>query len=261
MTALLYQIDERGVAYLTLDRPDLHNAFNEDLINELSDAFTDLATHDRVRAIVLQGNGGSFSAGADLDWMRRAASYGEDKNREDAQRLSDMLFLIDSCPKPVIAKVHGNAFGGGVGLIACADIAIAVNKARFAFTEVRLGLIPAAISPFVMKAIGPRHARRFFLTAEPIDAECAKEIGLVHKLVADESELHDQVEIFVGLLLGNAPGAVAEAKALIHDFGERPITPELRHESARRIATLRTSQEGQEGIAAFLEKRRPNWVH
>lgn len=261
MTALLYQIDERGVAYLTLDRPDVHNAFNEDLVNELSDAFTDLASHDRVRAVVLQGNGDSFSAGADLDWMRRAAAASEAKNREDAQRLSDMLFLVDSCPKPVIAKVHGNAFGGGVGLMACADIVLSLRKARFAFTEVRLGLIPAAISPFVMKAIGPRHARRFFLTAEPIEAECAREIGLVHKLVDDENELHDQVEYFIGLLLANAPGAVAEAKALVHDFGERPITPELRSDTARRIASLRASQEGQEGIAAFLEKRRPNWVH
>ncbi|MCH8685039.1 enoyl-CoA hydratase/isomerase family protein [Pedomonas mirosovicensis] len=261
MTALLYQIDERGVAYLTLDRPDLHNAFNEELIAELSDAFTDLASHDRVRAVVLQGNGASFSAGADLDWMRRAAHYDELKNLEDAQRLSDMLYLMDSCPKPIIAKVHGNAYGGGVGLIACADIAIAVEKARFALTEVRLGLIPAAISPFVLKAIGPRQARRYFLTAEPISAACAKDIGLVHQVVADETSLHDQVEITIGLLLGNAPGAVSAAKALVHDFAERPITPELRSETARRIASLRTSQEGQEGIAAFLEKRRPNWVH
>ena len=261
MTALLYQIDERGVAYLTLDRPDVHNAFNEELISELSDAFTDLATHDRVRVIVLQGNGNSFSAGADLEWMRRIAAASEAKNREDAQRLSDMLYLIDSCPKPVIAKVHGNAFGGGVGLIACADVAVAIRSVRFAFTEVRLGLIPAAIAPFVMKAIGSRHARRFFLTAEPIDAACAQEIGLLHKLVADESDLHDQVEYFIGLLLTNAPGAMSEAKSLIHDFAERPITPELRSDSARRIASLRASQEGQEGIAAFLEKRRPNWVH
>lgn len=261
MTALLYQIDERGVAYLTLDRPDLHNAFNEDLINELSDAFTDLASHDRVRVVVLQGNGASFSAGADLEWMRRAARYDEAKNREDALRLSDMLFLIDSCPKPVIAKVHGNAFGGGVGLIACADIAISVATARFALTEVRLGLIPAAISPFVLKAIGPRQARRYFLTAEPITSACAKDIGLVHQVVEDENALHDQVEIMVGLLLGNAPGAVAEAKQLVHDVAERPITPELRAETARRIASLRASQEGQEGISAFLEKRRPSWVH
>lgn len=261
MTALLYLIDDRGVAYLTLDRPEVHNAFNEELIAELSDAFTDLASHDRVRVVVLQGNGASFSAGADLDWMRRAAHYDEARNREDAQRLSDMLWLIDSCPKPVVAAVNGNAFGGGVGLIACADIAIAVEKARFALTEVRLGLIPAAISPFVLKAIGPRQARRFFLTAEPISAATAEHIGLVHQVVPDEANLAEQVEIAIGLLLGNAPGAITEAKALVHDIAERPITPELRNETARRIAARRSSSEGREGIAAFLEKRRPSWVH
>lgn len=261
MSALLYQIDERGVAHVTLDRPELHNAFNEELIGALTDAFTDIASSSRVRVAVLQGNGASFCAGADLDWMRRAAHFDEAHNLKDAQALSDMLNAIDACPKPVIAAVNGAAYGGGVGLVACADIAIGTARAKFMLSEVKLGLTPATISPFVMRAIGSRNARRYFLTAEMFAAEAARDMGLLHEVVADDAALQATIEARITALLANAPGAVAEAKALVRDFGQLPVTGEVRAETARRIAARRASPEGKEGLSAFLDKRKPSWVH
>jgi len=260
MTVLLYQQDDRGVAHVTLDRPDVHNAFNEELIAALTDAFADIATSSRVRVVVLQSNGASFCAGADLDWMRRAAHYDDAHNLRDATALMTMLDTIDRCPKPVIAAVQGPAYGGGVGLAACADIAIATERAAFRLSEVKLGLIPATISPFVLQAIGARQARRYFLTAESFSAEDAHRFGLVHEVVYDEAALKQRVETLVETLLANAPGAITEAKALVRDFAGRAISPELQADASQRIAHRRASAEGKEGIAAFLGKRPPDWM-
>ncbi|WP_448586918.1 enoyl-CoA hydratase-related protein [Thermaurantiacus sp.] len=248
--------DRNGVARVTLDRPERHNAFDEALIAELDARFRQFAAQPP-RAVVLAGAGQSFCAGADADWMRRAAGWGEAENRADAQALSDMLAAIDSCPAPVIAVAHGAVMGGGVGLLACADLVVAHPEARFAFPEVRLGITPATISPFVVRAIGPRAARRWFLTAERFGTAEALAMGLVHAV----SETPGSVaEGWIAALLSNAPGAVAEAKRLVRDIAGKPVDDALRAETAARIATCRASAEGQEGLAAFLEKRPPAWA-
>jgi len=252
-----HEIDARGVARVTINRPERHNAFNEAVIAALAQAF------DRARgarAVVLRGAGPSFCAGADLDWMKRAADWTEAENEADARRLSDMLAGIDACPAPVIVVAHGGVYGGGVGLVACADLAVATPDAKFRLSEVRLGLTPATISPFVLAAIGARNARRYFATAEPFDAVTARDIGLVHELADDEAGADAWVDAWLGQILEAAPGAVADAKALVRDFAGRPITDELRGDSARRIAARRADPEGREGVTAFLSKRKPNWV-
>lgn len=260
MTNLLYQQDQRCVAHVTLDRPDVHNAFNETLIEEMTDAFADIASSSHIRVVVLQGNGASFCAGADLDWMKRASSRDVAHNERDAMALSNMFHAIDTCPKPVIAAVGGHAFGGGVGLIACADMAVAVQRSRFALTEVRLGLTPATISPFVIRAIGPRQARRYMLTGETFDADQALRLGLVHQIAADEHDLAAITDSLIATLLQNAPGALADTKQLVADIVGQPITQTLRADTARRIANRRTCPEGREGIDAFLHKRAPDWI-
>lgn len=260
MTVLLYQQDDQGVAHVTLDRPEVHNAFNEELIAALTDAFADIATSSRVRVVVLQSNGTSFCAGADLDWMRRAAHYDDAHNLRDAAALMTMLDTIDRCPKPVIAAIQGPAYGGGVGLVACADIAIATERAAFRLSEVKLGLIPATISPFVLQAIGARQARRYFLTAESFSAGDARHFGLVHEVVHDEADLKIRVGTLVEVLLANAPGAMTEAKALVRDFTGQPVSADLQADATRRIALRRSSAEGKEGLAAFLGKRAPDWM-
>ena len=254
------QIDDRGTAWLTLNRPERHNAFNAELIAALAEAFTRLGAAHEVRAIVLAGAGKSFSAGADLAWMQAAASYSEAENQADAQALSDMLAAINDCAKPVIARVHGNIAGGGVGLAACADMAVAVAGAQFRLSEVRLGLTPATISPFVIAKIGASAARRWFLTAEAFGAEAAQAMGLVHE-VADDGDAADAVidHWLANIGLG-APGAIADAKALVRGVAGLPITPALRTETARHIAARRASAEGREGLAAFLSKGKPKWV-
>jgi methylglutaconyl-CoA hydratase len=257
MTALLLDVDARGIAHVTLNRPERHNAFDEGLIAALAETFTRLADHPDLRAVVLRGNGPSFCAGADLDWMKRAAEWSEAENAADAMKLSDMLAAIDSCPAPVIAVAHGGVYGGGVGLIACADMVAAAPDAKFRLSEVRLGLTPATISPFVVAAIGTRHARRYFATAELFGAEAAHHIGLVHEIATDPGA---QVEAWIAAILEAAPGAVADARRLVTDVADRAITPALRAETARRIAARRASPEGREGVAAFLAKRKPNWV-
>lgn len=260
MTGILeVATDARGVARVTLNRPDRHNAFDEALIAELTTAFTALAADRGVRAVILTGNGPSFCAGADLGWMKRAAEWSEAENEADALKLSAMLDAIDRCPAPVIAVAHGGVYGGGVGLIACADIAVATPDAKFRLSEVRLGLTPATISPFVIRAIGPRAARRYFATAELFDAVSAHDIGLVHELADDRAGADAWVEAWVKALLENAPGAVADAKALVRDLAGQPITSDLRADTARRIAARRADPEGREGVSAFLAKRRPNW--
>lgn len=252
-------LDDWGTARLTLNRPERHNAFNAELIAALEEAFTRLGQADEVRAIVLAGNGKSFSAGADLDWMRLAAGWSEAENQADAMGLSNMLAAINDCPKPVIVVAHGHVTGGGVGLIACADMAVAIDGAQFRLSEVRLGLTPATISPFVLAKIGAS-ARRWFLTAEAFTAEDAREMGLVSETAIDADAAEAVVAHWLAHISQAAPGAVADAKLLALDFAGAKITEDLREESARRIAARRVSDEGHEGIAAFLSKGKPSWV-
>ncbi|MGF1605199.1 MAG: enoyl-CoA hydratase-related protein [Rhodothalassiaceae bacterium] len=254
---LLTDIDDRGVCTLALNRPDVFNAFNDTLIAELFTSFSWIAEQAHIRAVVLTGTGSCFSAGADLTWMRQAASLSYAENERDAERLSSMLAMVDACPKPTVALVRGGAFGGGVGLVACCDMTVATPDAKFALSEVRLGLTPATISPYVIARIGQGAARRLFLTAERISAAEARRLGLISE-VAEDAEA--AVEAMVDALLAGAPGAQAEAKRLIFDIAGQPITEELRADTANRIAARRASQEGKEGLTAFLEKRKPGWV-
>ena len=257
---LLTIIDSRGVATITLNRPDVHNAFNDEVIAALRDAVAQLGDDEKVRVIMLTGAGKSFSAGADLDWMRRAASYTVEENEADAIRLSEMLRTLDTVPKPTVALLNGSAFAGGVGLVACCDFAIAVETAKFAFTEVRLGLTPATISPYVGAAIGARNMRRLFLTGERFDAAKALTIGLVNEVAADQAALHLAGEALVSELLQGAPGAHAAAKDLVASVTGRVIDRDLREDTARRIAARRASDEGKEGIGSFFERRKPSWA-
>lgn len=253
--------EHRGkVLWLTLNRPEIHNAFGDKLIADLTQALIDAETDDSVQVIVLTGAGKTFSAGADMNWMRGMAQASEDENREDALRLARLLRTLNFHPKPTIARVNGAAFGGGLGLIACCDIAISVADAVFALTEIRLGLLPAVISPYVIRRIGERHARRFFLTAERFDAARAMRLGLVRELATLEM-LDALVEQQIRWLMEGGPQALTEAKSLIFDVCE--ISAEKQEEIDQRtaslIARLRVSPEGQEGLAAFLEKRKPRW--
>ncbi|MFL5334167.1 MAG: enoyl-CoA hydratase/isomerase family protein [Geminicoccaceae bacterium] len=251
---------EGAVARVTLNRPQLHNAFDEALIRDLAEAFTGLGEDAAVRAVVLTGTGKSFSAGADLNWMQRAAAYDEERNREDARALEFMLRTLDECPKPVIAMVNGAAIGGGVGLVAACDVAIAAESAQFATSEVRLGILPAVIAPFVVRAIGPREARRWFLTAERFGADEARRIGLVHEVVPAD-QLEARTAAMVGELLKGGPEALASAKRLVQLVEMMPQGGSIRSEATvGMIALRRASAEGREGIAAFLEKRKPAWV-
>ena len=247
-----------GVATLTLNRPTRHNAFDDVLIAELTEALMELGQDPELRAVVLAGSGKSFSAGADLHWMQRMADYDRDENYRDAKALGTLMHTLDSLPKTTIARVHGAAMGGGVGLVACCDIVIAAEHALFSLSEVRLGLMPAAISPFVIKAIGERQARRYFVTAERFDAHEARRIGLVHEVVSDD-ELDTTIDGLLEHLRANGPEAMVAAKRQALDIGGRPVDTAMLDDSARRIADIRVGAEGQEGIAAFLEKRKPEW--
>jgi methylglutaconyl-CoA hydratase len=257
---LMTAIDARGIARVTLDRPAAHNAFDEALIAALAEAFTTLGMDPQVRAIVLAGNGKSFCAGADIAWMRRAGGWTEAENRADAMKLSDMLNAIDTCPKPVIARVHGAVAGGGVGLVACADMAVVIDGAKFRLSEVRLGLTPATISPFVVQKIGAGQARRWFLTAEGFGAAEAERMGLVHAVAADDVAADTVIAGWLDHLAAAAPGAVADAKTLVRDVAGRPVSDALRALTAERIAARRASAEGREGLAAFFDKRPPEWT-
>ncbi len=248
-----------GVGIVTLERPELHNAFNETVIAELTAAFRELGDDAGVRAVILAGSGPSFCAGADLNWMRKMAGYGTAENRADAAELAAMLRTIDACPKPTVARVHGAAFGGGVGLVACCDIAIAAAEATFALSEARLGLIPATIAPYVIEAIGARQARRYFLTAERFAAAEAYRIGLVHDIVPI-AQLDDRVNEILRPLLAAGPAAQHECKALIRRVAGQPIDAALIADTVERITRVRASAEGREGVAAFLEKRAAAWL-
>ncbi|MFN4238424.1 MAG: enoyl-CoA hydratase/isomerase family protein [Vogesella sp.] len=247
------------VATVWMNRPELHNAMNEHLIADLTAAFRELNRDDAVRVIVLAGHGKSFSAGADLDWMRRAAGYTEAQNLEDANKLAAMLKGIYRSKKPVIARIHGAALAGGTGLTAVCDIAVATDAARFALTEVRLGLIPATIGPYVADAIGWRQARRYFLSAERIDAATALRIGLVHEVVAEDA-LDSRIAEIAAELGKGAPHALAAAKELLGCLhNSSPLDDELLSDTAHRIAAIRITDEAREGLAAFFEKRPPSW--
>lgn len=255
---VLVEIDDKGVATVTMNRPEVHNAFNEDVIAKLTATLEDLGKNEDVRVVILRGEGKSFSAGGDLNWMRKSADYTYDENVDDAMRLGLLLRTLYEMPMPTIALVHGNAFGGGVGLTACCDVAVAEDGTKFCLSEVRIGLIPSVIGPYVLRAIGERHARRYFLTAERFDAEEARRIGLVHEVVP-QGGLDEIADTLVKAVLDGAPGAQALGKAQILEISGKPITSELIAHTSRTIAEARATDEGKEGLSAFLEKRDPNW--
>jgi methylglutaconyl-CoA hydratase len=256
--SLLLQRDG-AVARLRLNRPGLHNAFDAGLVAALSARLDELAGDDAVRVVVLEGEGPSFSAGADLNWMRGMARASEAENRADALALARLMRTLDELPKPTIARVHGAAFGGGVGLVACCDIAIGAHDAKFGLTESRLGLLPAVISPYVVAAVGARQARRLFATAEVFGAEEARRIGLLHE-VANATALDTAVQRHVDLLLDAGPRAAAQAKALVRRVAAGGDRDRMDADNADLIARLRVSPEGQEGLTAFLDKRKPDWT-
>jgi len=247
-----------GIGRITLNRPEVRNAFDEALIAALAKAFAELDVDTGVRAVVLTGNGPAFCAGAALNWIKRMAGYGYDENMRDARALADMLAALDRMAKPTIARVHGPAFAGGTGLVAACDIAVGTPEAKFSFSEAKLGLSPATISPYVLRAIGSRAASRYFLTAEVFGGKEALRIGLLSALVPAA-----ELDAFIGQLLDHllAGGAAAHAriKELVRDVAGRPIDDKMKAETARRIAEIRASPEGKEGIASFLEKRKPSW--
>jgi len=247
------------VATVTLNRPDLRNAFNDATIAELALAFDELGRDEDVRAIILAANGPAFCAGGDLNWMKAMAGYSDSENYDDALKLADMLRTIYLCPKPVVAKIQGDCYAGGMGLVAACDIAVAVDAANFCLSEVKLGLIPATISPYVIKAMGENAARRYFLTAERFTAAEAHRIGFVHELVAP-ADLDARVAAIIKSLVTNSPNAVKEAKTLVRDMAGKVVDQELGSDSARRIAAIRASSEGRDGVASFLEKRKPLWL-
>ena len=254
-------IERQGpVGLITMNRPERHTAFDAEFIATLTEALRSMEGEDGVRVIVLSAAGASFSAGADVHWMKRAAGYTKDENQRDAMALGALMRTLDHLRKPTVARVQGAAYGGGVGLVACCDIAIGIQSATFALSEARLGLVPAVISPYVVAAIGARATRRFSLTAERFDAAEAFRLGLLHDLAIDEEALDEKVGMVVDALLLGGPAAQKEAKELIRAVTGRPVTSELIQDTAERIARVRTSPEGREGIAAFLEKRRPSWI-
>lgn len=252
------EIDKRGVARITLTRGEVHNAFNENLIAELSAALDGLAQDPRVRLLVLAAQGHSFSAGADLNWMKSMAGYSRAENTEDARRLARLMSTLNHMPQPTLALVQGAAYGGGVGLVSCCDIVVAVEEAKFCLSEVKLGLVPAVIAPYVVAKIGEAAARRYFLTAEAFSAWEAQRLGLVHEVV-DRTGLEARGRWVIDAVMEGGPMAQKAAKDLVFAVSGRPIDEALIEDTARRIAELRVSEEGKEGIGAFLDKRRPSW--
>lgn len=249
---------ENSVATVTINRPEARNAINAEVIAALHDCFSTLATDDTVRVVVLTGAGAAFSAGADIPWMQQAANDTAAENEREARSMAEMFATIDCCPKPVIARVNGPAFGGGVGLVACCDIAVAVENARFSFSEVRLGIVPATIGPFVLRKIGASHARALFLSGERFDTARAKEIGLIHAVVPAD-ELDAAVAHQTEMLLQGGPRALGAAKELVQELPGM-TDGEQRAYTAALIAHLRTGPEGQEGLRAFLDRRSPSWT-
>ncbi|MEO3690805.1 enoyl-CoA hydratase/isomerase family protein [Roseateles paludis] len=252
-------LDTQGpVARITLARPEVRNAFNEVLIAELTAAFAQIAAAPGLRAVVLAADGPAFCAGADLRWMQAMAAFSWDENHADASRLAEMFWVIDRCPVPVIARIQGDAYAGGVGLVACADIAVAADTAGFCLSEAKLGLLPGTIAPYVVRAMGERAARRYFTTAERFSAAEAHRLGLVHEVVTAD-QLDARVDELAALLCANGPAAVRACKRLVQDVAGQEITPLLRDDTARRIADIRASDEGRAGVASFLNKTPPPW--
>jgi len=248
-----------NVARVTLNRPEVRNAFNEAVIAELTQAFAELGQDPTLRAIVLAAEGKAFCAGADLNWMKAMAGYSWDENHADASRLAEMLWTIYSCPVPVIARVQGDVYAGGVGLVSVCDMVVAVEGAGFCLSEAKLGLLPATIGPYVVRALGEQASRRYFLTAERFGAAEAQRLGLVHELATPET-LDERVDALLAALVANGPAAVRACKKLVQDVAHQAITPALRDDTARRIADIRASAEGREGVQSFLNKSKPSWL-
>lgn len=257
---VLFDSDARGVATVTLNRPQIHNAFNDDVVQRLSGIWTDLAGRRDIRVVVLKGAGKSFSAGGDLDWMRKSGQASPEQNRASTMNMARMLKGLNDLPQATLALVHGNCMAGGTGLASAADIVLATQDAKFALTEVRLGLTPATISPYVVAAMGARQARRYFVTAERFDAAEACRIGLVHEVVADAAALESRGAELISALLQGAPGAIRDSKILVDRVARARVDEELMAFTAQNIADRRASPEGQEGLAAFFDKRKPNWA-
>ena len=257
-STLLLQHDGH-TATVTLNRPDVRNAFNEETIAELTQAFRTLGADDSVRAIVLAANGPAFCAGADLHWMKKMAAYTPAENHADALQLATMLRTIYACPQPVVAKVQGDCYAGGMGLVAACDIVVAVDEAHFCLSEVKLGLIPATIAPYVIKAMGEQASRRYFLTAERFTAATALHLRFAHEVVASDA-LDFKVAEIVKALVNNSPAAVRQAKTLVREVAGKEVNDALLEDTAARIAHIRSSDQGREGVASFLEKRKPDWL-
>lgn len=253
------EINSAGIATITLNRPDVHNAFNEQLIKDLTDAFIYLERSENVRVVVITGDGKSFCAGADLNWMSRMKDYSYEENLADSKKLCDLFTVINSCPYPVIGRINGHALGGGAGLVACCDYVIAIDSALMGFTEVKLGLIPAVISPFVIAKIGEGYARSTFLSGEKFNMEKAKSMGLVHK-ISSEKELDQDLQVVIMNFLTSAPKATMAAKSLISHIVKYNSIAAARDYTCEAISKSRTSSEGQEGMTALLEKRKANWI-
>ncbi|MDH5540715.1 MAG: enoyl-CoA hydratase/isomerase family protein [Rhizobacter sp.] len=249
----------RHVARVFLNRPEVRNAFNEATVAELTRVFTELSTDGELRAIVLGGHGKAFCAGADLSWMRSMATFSWEQNRADAQALADMLWTVYRCPVPVVGRIHGDCYAGGVGLAAVCDVLVAAEEMQFCLSEARLGLLPATISPYVIAALGVQASRRYFVTAERFSAAEARALGFVHEVCA-AAALDAAIDQIVATLVANGPMALRACKTLVQDVAGQPITPALREETARRISDIRASDEGREGVQSFLNKRRPAWL-
>ena len=259
MTTALQTTQEGAVLTLTLSRPDIRNAFNDEVIAEITAAFRDAASRAEVRAVVLAAVGPAFCAGADLNWMRRMADYTRAENLLDAAALAEMLRVMYECPKPTIARIQGDVYAGGMGLVAACDMAVSVDTANFCLSEVKLGLIPATISPYVIRAMGARAAHRYFLTAERFDANEAHRIGFVHAVVSADA-LDAKVAELTGALSNASPNAVRSCKRLVQDVAGLPIEAPLIARTVEGIADIRTSSEGREGVQSFLQKRKPSWL-
>jgi methylglutaconyl-CoA hydratase len=255
--------DSRGVLSVSLNRPEVRNAFNEEVMDDLAHAFGVEAAEKEVRAVVLKGEGPSFCAGGDLNWMKKAVDFSYEENLHDTRKLAQMFSLLNECPKPVIGAIHGAAIGGGVGLVSICDIAVSTADTQYSLSEVRLGIVPACIGPFVIAKIGASHARGLFMSAERFQGAKAKEIGLIHEVVADSAALDQAVQRILSQVLQCGPNAMSVAKRLVLDLSwpeRRSQFPDCLEYVAKTLADLRISQEGQEGVRAFLEKRKPAWL-
>ena len=258
VSTLKIQINQ-GTGCITLNRPDVRNAFNDEVIAELTQAFTELGAREDVRCIVLAAEGTAFCAGADLNWMRAMADYSREENLADAAKLAEMLRVIYECPKPTVARVQGDVYAGGMGLVACCDVAVSVDTAGYCLSEVKLGLIPATISPYVIRSMGARAAHRYFLTAERFTSQEALRVGFVHEVVAAD-QLDAKVDEITQALVKNSPNAVKVCKKLMQDVAYAEISQPLIEKTVEGIADIRSSAEGREGVSAFLGKRKPSWL-